>query len=224
MVMSPTRIKNSQGMSLAEILVGIVFLSLMIFVFSDAIVSGKKTTKAYSEMEDEMETIISPLQFIKNDFRYAEDVQKVGDEYRIVFKQFDADPANDRKYINKIISYKHEADAAAPDGTPNRKIIRTVSVIGGASTTTEFKKIAGVRWCVDGLDVAADCPNIGATPGSGKISTSGHRFIVEFSYRAGLKQVDKSKEFKALRKKFLIASSENMPPDGGFVNPILIRP
>jgi hypothetical protein len=162
------------------------------------------------------------MQIIKNDLKYAEAIRKDAAGYTIAFKQYD--PLDAKGYKDKFIRYEIATNGTAPDGSPNFKLIRTQTDISSAtSATLEFFKIAGISWCLDGIDAngvndSAGCPNLGATAGSGKISTSSRRFIVEFRYRVAIVKST------ALQKRNLVANLENIPADGGSVNPILVKP
>lgn len=201
---------NVRGITLTETLVSLVLLGIFFTAVLVVMNYQNQKTHEYRSMEDQFSTIVLPIDTVKNDLRYAETVAKIPTGgYVFTFKQYQDTAA---AFKPMSIEYTLAPDGVAPDGTPNVKIVRTLrDLTSWVAVPVEFSGLAGVKWCVDGLDLPANCP------ATGKIATTVTRFIVEFTYRTGL-------GLKKNSVQTLVADVANAPFDGGGVNPLLLRP
>jgi type II secretory pathway pseudopilin PulG len=197
-----------RGFSLIEIIVILGFMGAVLMILKDTLLTSQKTSKGYFNREEAFGTILLPIQHLTNDFKYAESVEKITNGYRIVLKKFDSSTG----FKFRSVTYTVASDTPAADATLNFKIIRTVNPLdGGATSTSEFPQIAGLQWCVDGIDLVADCPSVG------KVATSSARFIASLEYRSGLSLTSR-------QRRDIVVNLENVPGDGGYPNPSKVQP
>lgn len=183
-------------------------MGALVMILKDTLRSSQKTSKSYYRREEAYDSLILPIHHIINDFKYAESVEKITNGYRIVLKKFDSSTG----FKFRSVSYTVASDVSAEDGSSNVKIIRSVNLLdGGAPLLAEFPKIASLQWCVDGIDVAADCPTVG------KLSTSRGRFIARLAYRSGA-------NLNGRQARDIVVNLENVPGDGAYPNPSKVQP